>query len=77
MTPLCLPLVCRLMSDWRVEMVNDDMHEFFVEFPGPDDSALLPCSPSFGPSSLLLAARTGVLSVRFCCFLFCLNERAW
>jgi hypothetical protein len=29
----------RLMSDWRVEMANDSMAEFFVEFHGPKDSA--------------------------------------
>jgi hypothetical protein len=27
------------MSDWKVEMANDSMAEFFVEFAGPKDSA--------------------------------------
>lgn len=26
------------MSDYKVELVNDNMQEFFVEFHGPDDS---------------------------------------
>lgn len=27
-----------MMSDYKVEMVNDNMHEFFVEFHGPKES---------------------------------------
>jgi hypothetical protein len=34
-----LPVVaCRMMSDYKVEMVNDGMQEFFVEFRGPNES---------------------------------------
>ena len=29
------------MSDYKVEMVNDGMSEFYVEFHGPRDSTLL------------------------------------
>ena len=29
---------CRMMSDYKVEMVNDGMQEFFVEFRGPNES---------------------------------------
>jgi len=28
----------RMMSDYKVEMVNDGMQEFFVEFKGPTES---------------------------------------
>lgn len=28
----------RLMSDYKVELVNDNMQEFHVEFHGPNDS---------------------------------------
>lgn len=30
--------VIRMMSDYKVETVNDGMQEFFVEFHGPKDS---------------------------------------
>jgi hypothetical protein len=30
----------RMMSDYKVEMVNDGMSEFYVEFHGPRDSKL-------------------------------------
>lgn len=30
------------MSDYKVELVNDNMQEFFVEFHGPEDSSNLP-----------------------------------
>ena len=36
--PLRPPPCCRLMSDWKVEMADDSMAEFTVEFPGPGDS---------------------------------------
>jgi hypothetical protein len=29
-----------MMSDYKVEMVNDGMSEFYVEFHGPRDSTL-------------------------------------
>ena len=29
-----------LMSDWRVELVEDSLSEFYIEFAGPKDSAL-------------------------------------
>lgn len=29
------------MSDYKVEMINDGMHEFYVHFHGPKDSNLL------------------------------------
>ena len=31
----------RMMSDYRVEMVNDGMQEFYVYFHGPNESILL------------------------------------
>ena len=31
----------RMMSDYKVEMINDGMQEFFVEFHGPKDSNFL------------------------------------
>ena len=31
----------RMMSDYKVEMVNDGMSEFYVEFHGPRDSTVL------------------------------------
>jgi hypothetical protein len=30
--------VDRMMSDYKVEMVNDGMNEFYVEFHGPPES---------------------------------------
>ncbi|KAF6994449.1 hypothetical protein CFC21_011146 [Triticum aestivum] len=33
-----------MMSDYKVEMVNDGMQEFFVEFRGPTENELLACS---------------------------------
>lgn len=30
-----------MMSDYKVEMINDGMQEFFVDFHGPNDSMLL------------------------------------
>lgn len=27
-----------MMSDWKVEMVEDNINEFYVEFRGPSDS---------------------------------------
>jgi hypothetical protein len=37
---LQLCLLVRMMSDYKVEMVNDGMSEFYVEFHGPRDSTL-------------------------------------
>lgn len=36
---------CRLMSDWKVQLVNESTKEFEVDFEGPSESALpgLPC----------------------------------
>ena len=28
----------RMMSDYKVEMINDGMQEFYVQFHGPNDS---------------------------------------
>lgn len=33
---------CRMMSDWNVELVNDNVNEFYVQFKGPPDSAPWP-----------------------------------
>jgi len=33
--------VIRMMSDYKVEMINDGMQEFFVEFHGPKESKFL------------------------------------
>ena len=30
--------LCRMMSDYKVETVNDGMQEFLVEFRGPEES---------------------------------------
>ena len=30
--------VCRMMSDWEVQLVRDNMSEFNVKFVGPKDS---------------------------------------
>ena len=32
--------VCRMMSDWKVELVNDNINELYVEFKGPKESEL-------------------------------------
>lgn len=39
--PVLLPACCRLMSDWKVELVEDNISEFYVEFGGPKDSELV------------------------------------
>lgn len=31
-------LPCRMMSDWKVELIEDNISEFYIEFPGPKDS---------------------------------------
>lgn len=35
---LCLSF--RMMSDWKVEMVEDHINEFYVEFKGPRESKI-------------------------------------
>ena len=37
----CLILWNRMMSDYKVEMINDGMQEFYVEFRGPSESNIL------------------------------------
>ena len=32
---------CRMMSDWKVDLVNDNISELNVEFKGPPDSKYL------------------------------------
>ncbi|KAM3408306.1 hypothetical protein ACQJBY_001457 [Aegilops geniculata] len=39
-----MDLMKLMMSDYKVEMVNDGMQEFFVEFRGPTENELLACS---------------------------------
>ena len=34
-----------MMSDYKVEMINDGMQEFFVEFRGPTESTILAQNP--------------------------------
>ena len=46
-------LARRLMSDWKVEMANDSMAEFHVEFHGPKESA----SPPRGRPNTLWAVK--------------------
>ncbi|RYR66611.1 hypothetical protein Ahy_A03g012638 isoform C [Arachis hypogaea] len=36
-----MDLMKLMMSDYKVEMMNDGMQEFFVEFRGPKDSNFL------------------------------------
>ena len=33
---------CRMMSDWKVELVNDNINELYVEFKGPKESEWRP-----------------------------------
>jgi hypothetical protein len=40
----------RMMSDWSVELVNDNVNEFYVEFKGPPESARPPRAPRPGLS---------------------------
>lgn len=35
---LCFFTLYRMMSDYKVEMINDGMQEFYVDFHGPTDS---------------------------------------
>jgi hypothetical protein len=42
-----------MMSDYKVEMVNDGMQEFFVEFKGPTES-----------TNLLLQSSSSLLPIR-------------
>jgi hypothetical protein len=37
------PVACRLMSDWKVELIEDNISEFYVDFGGPKDSKLVAC----------------------------------
>jgi ubiquitin-conjugating enzyme E2 H len=38
-----------MMSDWKVDLVEDNISEFYVEFQGPKDSKSVPAvAPSFG-----------------------------
>ena len=46
-----------MMSDYKVEMVNDGMQEFFVEFRGPTESMILAQNPV---SVLFLGLMIGV-----------------
>jgi hypothetical protein len=47
----------RMMSDFKVELVNDNVSEFYVEFRGPPQSA-----PFF--STLLMALKATVRSLQ-------------
>jgi hypothetical protein len=40
---------CRMMNDYKVEMVNDGMQEFFVEFWGPNESMRSHAQSRFDP----------------------------
>ena len=40
-------VIIRMMSDYKVETINDGMQEFFVEFHGPKDSKFLQPFVSF------------------------------
>jgi hypothetical protein len=40
---LGLPFASRLMSDWKVELIEDNISEFYVDFGGPKDSKLVAC----------------------------------
>ena len=42
---LRLGVLCRLMSDYEVNLVNDNMQEFYVRFYGPAESASSPSPP--------------------------------
>lgn len=45
-------VACRLMSDWKVELVNDSTRELEVDFEGPPGSA-----PSIPKDALVLLLR--------------------
>lgn len=61
--PLPQPLAHhhRLMSDWKVELVEDNISEFYVEFGGPKDSE---CSLSVLVQVALLKQLTGTRVLR-------------
>jgi hypothetical protein len=46
-----------MMSDWKVELVEDNISEFYVEFSGPKDSECIvlqgvaPLTANYPPSS--------------------------
>jgi hypothetical protein len=42
---------CRMMSDYMVEMVNDGMQEFFVEFWGLNEGMGFDTQSRFDPSN--------------------------
>lgn len=59
----------RMMSDYKVEMINDGMQEFFVDFHGPNDSMLLfILSLSLSLGFLFDFAMHGVYWKWFCVF---------
>lgn len=33
-----ISIMCRMMSDWEVELIDDSISEFIVTFKGPKDS---------------------------------------
>uniref|UniRef100_A0A0A9F3X3 Umc1048 n=1 Tax=Arundo donax TaxID=35708 RepID=A0A0A9F3X3_ARUDO len=46
-----MDLMKLMMSDYKVEMVNDGMQEFFVEFRGPNESTVFDAQSRFGSVS--------------------------
>ncbi|CAI0414558.1 unnamed protein product [Linum tenue] len=44
-----MDLMKLMMSDYKVEMINDGMQEFYVEFHGPKDSTILTTLFIFSP----------------------------
>jgi hypothetical protein len=42
-----MDLMKLMMSDYKVEMVNDGMQEFFVEFRGPTESTIAHANSDF------------------------------
>jgi ubiquitin-conjugating enzyme E2 H len=39
-----------MMSDWKVDLIDDNISDFYVEFAGPKDSeSPYPCAPAPGP----------------------------
>lgn len=42
-----------MMSDWKVELVNDSVNELYVEFQGPKDSEQYLLTPLMLPAGFL------------------------
>nr|DAD23788.1 TPA_asm: hypothetical protein HUJ06_025251 [Nelumbo nucifera] len=63
-----MDLMKLMMSDYKVEMINDGMQEFYVDFNGPSDSKF--STPDAFPSFIMLFSSLIIYISVFVYFLF-------